>query len=413
MKKRNILMCLEHLDIGGVETAVVTLCKGYKRAGHNVYVAAPNGIYSKQLKEIGVDILDLEYEIDNYFHLEKKDELIKFCKNKKITELHIHQYPCIMYWLPVCIELNIPYIAYAHSIVPGSIEWFTKTFSTYKISIPMYYENASKILCIAESTKKEIETIYHFGEDKYIIIPNSLNMEDFTTGEIPKKIKTFGIAARFSKEKIPSIMHAIDLFANYLVNVKDSKLLIAGDGKEKKLIEDYINTKKIKNNVTFLGSLSNMPEFYKDIDAFIGVDRCVLEAMACNRLVVISSYTEAITMINKSNIGVASRKNFSGMNLEDDEKVLDKLLNMTTKEYKKIVEENYEFINEKYNVDNNLYTKEIRCNYTLDYKYIFEEINDRLYEIKKLNNNKILRIYRALNGFVKRIVRKIKSIFIK
>ena len=30
MKKRNILMCLEFLGVGGVETAVVTLCKGYE-----------------------------------------------------------------------------------------------------------------------------------------------------------------------------------------------------------------------------------------------------------------------------------------------------------------------------------------------------------------------------------------------
>ena len=196
MKKRNILMCLEHLDIGGIETAVVTLCKGYKREGHNVYVAAPNGIYSEELKKNGIEIYDITYKIDNYFHLEMQEELINFCKEKEITEVHIHQYPCAMYWLPVLMKLNIPYVFYGHSIVPGAIKWFTREFPLYKVAIPMLLENASKIVCIAESTKQEIEETYKLGEDRYLIIPNSLNMDDFPNGKVPEKIKTFEISIR-------------------------------------------------------------------------------------------------------------------------------------------------------------------------------------------------------------------------
>ena len=100
-KKRNILMCLQQLDIGGVETAVVTLCKGYIRAGHKVYVAAKKGIFSKQLEKIGVEVLDLEYEFLQTFPLDKKKQLIKYVQDKNITEIHIHQYPCVLNWLPV------------------------------------------------------------------------------------------------------------------------------------------------------------------------------------------------------------------------------------------------------------------------------------------------------------------------
>lgn len=413
MKKRNILMCLEHLDIGGIETAVVTLCKGYKRAGHNVYVAAPDGIYLDELERNGIEVYQQEYKIDNDFHLEEKEKLIRFCQEKEINEVYIHQYPCAMYWLPVCMELNIPYVFYGHSIVPGAIEWFQKVFPAYKISIPILLENASKIVCIAESTKQEIEDIYHLGEDKYIIIPNSLDMEKFAAGDIPDKISIFGIASRLSEEKIDSINNAIDLFEKYLQIEKSSRLLIAGDGPQKTQIKDYVKSKNLTNKVEFLGSVSDMPEFYRNIDVFMGVDRCVLEAMACKRLTIISSYNETMNIVDDENIEKASNQNFSGFNLEDDKEIFERLKKLSSKDYKKIVEHNYKYIDKKYNVDNNLYNYKLTCNYTKDYKYIFSAVNNYSVEIVRVNNKWPLKIYRKIVNFMRRIIRKVRGLFTK
>ena len=83
-------MCLQQLDIGGVETAVLTLCKGYIRAGHNVFVAAKPGIYSEQLKKMGVKLLPIEYEIENRYSVYsastrrsayETSKLVKFAKD--------------------------------------------------------------------------------------------------------------------------------------------------------------------------------------------------------------------------------------------------------------------------------------------------------------------------------------------
>ena len=404
MKKRNILMCMEFLDIGGIETAVVTLCKGYARAGHNVYVAAKDGMFAAELKKIGVEILNIHYEINNDFRLDKKDELIKFCKEKNITEVHIHQYPCIMYWLPVCMELNLPYLAYAHSIVPGTIEWFTSCFTAYRVAIPIFLENATKIICIAESTKQEIENIYHLGEHKYKIIPNSLNLEDYQEKRKPQEISCFGIAARFAKEKVSSIKQGIDLFDKYSKNKKNCKLLIAGDGPEKEKIVSYIQKKKLTEKVELLGPVSNMREFYSNLDVFIGVDRCVLESLASKRITIISSYTGSMNLITKDNIELASKQNFSGMNLENDENVLAKLNKIDKKQYENIVDSNYKFVNRKFNVDYNLYRDKLEANYSKDYKYIYERINECNVEIYTVNNKLPIKIYRYVTNFIRKLI---------
>ena len=45
MNNKNILMCLNSLGIGGVETACVTQIAEYARRNYNVYVLAEKGIY--------------------------------------------------------------------------------------------------------------------------------------------------------------------------------------------------------------------------------------------------------------------------------------------------------------------------------------------------------------------------------
>ena len=96
------------------------------------------------MSEIGVEFLELEYEIANRIALDKKEMLIDYCKKNKITEIHIHQYPCVAYWLPVIMELKIPYVAYVHSIIPGAPEWFMETFPIYQKILPIFFENSSK-----------------------------------------------------------------------------------------------------------------------------------------------------------------------------------------------------------------------------------------------------------------------------
>lgn len=407
-KKRNILMCLQQLDIGGVETAVVTLCKGYIRAGHKVYVAAKKGIFSKQLEKIGVEVLDLEYEFLQTFPLDKKKQLIKYVQDKNITEIHIHQYPCVLYWLPVCLELKIPYVAYVHSIVGGAPQWFMQTFPVHRFALPLFFENASKIVCIAEKTKEEIATLFPVPNEKFKIIPNSLNMEDFKLKETPKKITTFGIVARLAEEKELSIKKSIDLFKSYLKENANSKLLIAGDGPSKKNLESYANSK----NIEFIGATSDIPKFMNDIDIFMGVDRCILEACASKCLAIISSYNGNLCLLDKTNIKRASEVNFSGVNLEPTKDILEKIMKIDSKKYSKIVEENYNFINENYNVDKNLYIDILDNNYPSEYQKMLPVVNDYLKELENLNNyvnylnNR--RLTTKIKNLSRRVINKIK-----
>lgn len=405
-------MCLEQLNIGGVETAVLTLSKGYIRAGHKVFVAAKEGIFSSELKKLGVKCFNIEYDIVNNFVLERKEELINFCKENEITEVHFHQYPCVIYWLPVCLELNIPYLAYVHSIIPGTPQWFMKDFPVFRTALPMFFENASKIVCIAENTKNEIEELFHVGENHYKIIPNSLDMDLFKNDKISKNIKKFGIVARLSEEKYISITKGIDLFVDYSKKHKGCSLIVVGDGPILDRLKEYVRGNK---DITFVGRTSDVAGFMKKIDAYIGVDRSILEAIASKKLAIVSSYYGNINIVTKDNIEEASLANFSGNNLENDSKVLDKICNLSMSDYKKIVDSNYLFVNNKYSVDNNIYTDVINEVKFPRYDYVFEETNRLLGEVKMWKNkvvkktkktSMLIKVASKCKRVVKKIVRR-------
>ena len=79
MKKDNILIALEKLDIGGIETFVLNQTKALIKKGKKVFLLAKKGRYSKIFESLGAKIYEYEYLdciyyilgylIDNHFYL--------------------------------------------------------------------------------------------------------------------------------------------------------------------------------------------------------------------------------------------------------------------------------------------------------------------------------------------------------
>ena len=150
-----------------------------------------------------------------------------------------------------------------------------------------------------------------------------------------------------------------------------------------------------------------MPE----IDIYMGVDRTILEAIACKKLAIISNYSGKSILITKDNIKDASKENFSGNNLLEDEDIIKKIESIDEKDYKRITESNYKFINKNYNVNENIYLKELESNFTNDYNKIFEFENKLVEENSKLINElyqkKENSILNRAKRYCKRILKKL------
>ena len=98
------------------------------------------------------------------------------------------------------------------------------------------------------------------------------------------------------------------------------------ESRKKKIIQ-YLNQSQLQysenngeiNNeftVNLLGEQTDIIKYLKKADLLLGVDRCILEAIAMKVPAVITGYNGIKGVVSKDNIYVALEENFSGDNMK-------------------------------------------------------------------------------------------------
>ncbi len=420
--KKNILICLEQLNIGGVETAVLNYAIGLIET-NNVYVLSKDGIYKEILENNKIKSINFEYKLENIIDNNKLNIVEEIIDKYKINEVHIHQIPCIMYLIPILLKKKIPYIAFIHSNVLGSYEWFMKTYSIYNYLLPLYFKNANLIVAITKSSFEEANKLFKLNNKDVIYLNNSINLKLYKSKSTVKNIKNFLLISRFSKEKKDSIFAAIDFFKS--LKNDNYKLSIIGDGELKTKIKEKIEG---YNNICLLPQTNNISEIIENNEVVIGMGRCILEAIALERIPIISSYNKTINIITKENIEEANKYNFSGTNFKESN--IDK--NFNNIDIKKIIKDNYSYVEKNLNISNNINkisdikpideywyinefellnqisTLENKLNELDKEKYLSEQkLYKEIEELKRKNNELETKLSKKIGSKIKRVIKKV------
>lgn len=398
--KKNILICLEKLGIGGVETAVLNQAIALKEKGNKIVVLAKNGIYTDVLKQNEIDVIDFEFPLTNQFDKEKEQTILKIIDKYEIDQVHIHQLACIQsVWKP-CLEKNIPYIAYVHSIAMQDYDWFINTYGIYNIILEPYFKYAKKIIVLAKEAIQNHQKRFPIIElSKYYVLPNCINFDLYYSNNIVNKIEKFVLISRLENEKLRSIKNGINLFLEFAEeqNNKNIQLDIIGSGLEEENIKKYIELNN-KNNfeINIVGATNNIKDAIEKYDVVIGIGRCILEAIAMKKIAILSGIENMKGIITPKNIDKIILKNFVGRELPDTEikKVINQLNKLNQKEMQKIISENYNKVIKELNIHERVYyakddTTDYNIKDILEYwikgtNYLFEKL-----QLKEKENNEI------------------------
>ncbi len=348
---KNILLCNNAMGIGGVETVILNQVMAFTKKGYNVYVTAGKGIYSNKIEELGGKFIEFDYPEENEINETRINKLVKIIKENQISEIHIHKYQCVPTTMIAAFITQTPYFAYEHGI-RDTKKYYTWNYPLYKTVFPIYFSNAYKIIAItprvAEITQKE----YGISPEKYEIIHNGIDFEEYMnkTPNYVASLNNIYIISRISEEKLFTILSGVDIFKKILKNNSNATLSIIGDGEKLETLEKYLEKDNLLTNgqAKILGAKNNIKEYLEKADLLLGVDRCVLEAIAMKVPAVITGYEGIKGLISKNNINTALEENFSGDNLktitiEECIKEIDKL----KEEKENIIEENYVIAKEK------------------------------------------------------------------
>lgn len=235
------------------------------------------------------------------------------------------------------IDIIQTFLGNHHSYIPSLINGKTiaiggirgthdKEFSPLtkfnEFTIPKKLTKLNKFNLISNSeAAKKLYIKKGFPENKINVIPNGIDVAYFSKGNKNKIIKEFslkgktiiGIVARLVKEKNHEML--LECFAKLTEMNKNLKLLIIGDGPERKNLEKKANELKIKNNVIFTGNRRDIRDFLHTMDIFVlpskseGWPNVVGEAMAAGLPVIAFPAGDIPEIINNNVTGIISEPN--------------------------------------------------------------------------------------------------------
>ena len=295
---------------GGMETSVINLSKGLEKAGHQVFIFAPEYPNYKDENKNIFRYKSFRFNYGGYFYViplpffSKAEEVVR---KLNLDIIHSHQpYSLGSEALKFSKKLNIPlvftyhikYEDYSHYVplVPQSIS------KKYIRKVTTKYSNrCARIIAPSTAIKKMLSD--RGIKSSISIIPSGINIDNFKKDteqkdEIRKKynIKSDEIllitACRLTKEK--NLEFLVKSFAKIKQRYNNIKFMIVGDGAVRKDLEKKAEELGIKNNIIFTGLVdrTEIVGLYQASDIFIFASKTetqglvAVEAMAAGNPVV-------------------------------------------------------------------------------------------------------------------------------
>jgi len=295
---------------GGMETSVINLSKGLEKAGHQVFIFAPEYPNYKDKKKNIFRYKSFRFNYGGYFYvipipfISNAEEVVR---KLKLDVIHSHQPYSLgsealkfskKLKIPLVFTYHIRYEDYSHYVplVPESVS------KKYIRKITTKYSNQCGNI-IAPSTAIKKMLINRGIKAPISIIPSGINIDNFKkdAGQKNKIRKKYNIeaddillitACRLTEEK--NIEFLVRSFAKIREKNNAIKFMIVGDGALKKDLEKIAEELGIKNSIIMTGLVdrTKIVELYQASDIFVFASKTetqglvAVEAMAAGNPVV-------------------------------------------------------------------------------------------------------------------------------
>ncbi len=350
-----ILMALMGLEIGGAETHVVELSKALKDMGHEIVVASNGGVYQKELEEYSI-------------------------RHEKIP-LHSKRPDCFMksyFALKKLFDTEHFDIVHAHARIPAyicgllskkySFRFVTTAHWVFKIT-PLWKKLANwgeKTIAVSDDIKEYLIKNYGIWSDNISTTINGIDLKKFSKDtdwsdikeEFDLKDDKYRIlyVSRMDDSRSAVAFMCASVMPEILKIKPNAELIIVGDGNDFERLKahtDKINAQIGHPAIKLTGARVDINKFVASSDAFVGVSRSALEAMAAGIPVIIAGNEGYIGIFGEDKFKVSFDTNFCCRECEEasDELVLrdlKKIISLSEDELKDMSDYNKKTIETYY-----------------------------------------------------------------
>jgi 1,2-diacylglycerol 3-alpha-glucosyltransferase len=294
-------------QVNGVVTVIRNLEKGLKKRGHSVYIfTVKHPDANEEDHIIRVPSMKFFREPQHRIGTPLSLSLQNWVKDLKLDIIHTHtEFSMWVQAFQVAKKYKVPMVHTMHTMYDEYVRYYSPLVEYLMKDLFDYWLGvickASNTL-IAPSEKVKKLLLNYYDKTPIVVIPNGIdlapfyNIPDDDEDKRKKFRKRFGIkndervmifVGRMGKEKsVDSLIYNIKHLSEFIPNVK---LLLVGDGPERKNYELLASELGVTDNVVFTGYLSWPDEIslaYRSSDIFVSASHTeihpvtFIEAMA-------------------------------------------------------------------------------------------------------------------------------------
>jgi glycosyltransferase involved in cell wall biosynthesis len=269
-----ILHAVVNMNRGGAETLLMNLYRNIDRTRIQFdFLTCKPGVFDQEIKKLGGRVHRIPYvtESSHYTYIQALQRFFQSHPEYKVVHSHMDKMSGFV--LRAAKQAGIPSrIAHSHN-TSSEGSWIAKLYKEYAgyhlLQNATHYvacsQKAANWLFKKQATdsillKNAIEsTKFKFSTDKRNKIRNELNISEdcFVLGHI----------GRFNLQKNHSFL--IDIVNQVVQSHQKVLLLLAGDGEQRHIIQQKVNSLGIQQHVRFLGIREDVHHLLQAFDVFV------------------------------------------------------------------------------------------------------------------------------------------------
>jgi polysaccharide pyruvyl transferase CsaB len=313
MNPKRILLVTMSLDIGGAETHVVALAKALKNLGYDISVASCGGVYVAELTSFGVSHYNIPLDSKNPVRVVRALYLLRrIMKEKRFDVVHAHaRIPAALSAL-ICRMHGVPLVTTVHGIytVNGLLRRLTNW--------------GEKTLAVSEDIGDYLMKEYGLSKNNILVTINGIDVEEFRPAPpdealmrelgIRKDSRRLLYLGRLNDDSGEYAFHLLDIAESLASAIPGLQIIITGDGplfSKLKQKADWLNRLLGYPCAVLTGARTDIPRILALADAVMALSRAALEAMACEKPVVLAGNYGYMGLFTQEKLAACVENNFT------------------------------------------------------------------------------------------------------
>ncbi len=264
-----ILLITTHLNVGGVVSYLLTLCREYVGKGHEVFLVSSGGSLIDEFTKAGVITITAavgtKSVIDPRIYFEVP-RLVKLIREKQIHIIHSHTRVAQFLGQVLSFFSGIPYVATCHGFY--KTHWFRRTFPCW----------GKAVVAISPPVRQHLINDFKVPAEKIFLINNGVDLQLFqmVNEQARKEMRLkfnltrtpiLGMVSRLADVKGHSVL--LDAMPTIIKKFPQVVLFIAGDGKMKGKLLAQTKRLGIEQSVIFASVFNTSGTVLTLFDVFV------------------------------------------------------------------------------------------------------------------------------------------------